>query len=143
MADTKSPMKLRVVLIIAVVILFLSSAGALNHALALKAAASAGIEIDGWLVFIRSVLMLIAQAISAGAASFFILRGSVLAAHNASGMFLSIMLASVALNGVKLVGAPSWQMFLSAVWFFFLAWLLWRVVPNTSLNPDAAKRSAG
>jgi hypothetical protein len=143
MTNTNGHKALKIVLVLSIIVLLLSVVGMVNYALALKASIIQDVEIGGWIVFLRSVVVLAVEGLSAGVALFFIIRGSVLAAHNSSGVFLVIMVMALLVKGARFMNAPTWQLFLGAAWLTFLAWLLWRIVPNTSLNQDAAKRRAG
>jgi len=143
MTNTNGHKELRIVLVLSIIVVLLSVVGVVNHELALKAAITRNVEIGGWSEFLRSAVILSVEGLSAGGALFFIIRGSVLAAHNSSAVFLAVMVMALLLKGARFIDAPVWQVIFGAVWLGFLAWLLWRVVPNTSLNQDAAKRRTG
>jgi hypothetical protein len=130
-------------MVVAAIVFLLSIAGTINHIVVVREAVGSVPEIDGWSVFARSAILLLAEGVSAGATLFFITRGSVLAAYNSSGVFLAIMLFALLIIGGRIMEAPAWQLSLSGGWLVFLVWLLWRVAPNTSLNRNATRDREG
>lgn len=135
MRNIKNNTTLKAVLVLAIVVLCLSAVGLALHIVALKQAMGLAVEIEGWHVLIIRAITLFCQLVVSIAAIYYIFRGTALAAHNYAGVFLTVMIVASLVAGFQtIVAVQTWQFIFGVTWLSLMAWLLWRVLPKTSIK---------
>ena len=123
----------RAILGVAVLNLALSGIGVSNYVHAFRAASAQSIPFPAWAPFYWTTLSVGIEGVLATVIPVCSLTGRIAAAYNAAVALLLLLVGHILLSVQMIVAGPIWISCLALGWFLFIATLLVRIVPKSSM----------
>ena len=138
--EKHSAVEFRAILGVSLLNLVLSGIGARNYIVEFRNAASQSIPFPEWAPFYWAAMGVGFEGILAFAVLLCGLRGRIAGAYSAAVALLLFMIGHVVVAAPKIVAGPLWISCFALGWFLFIATLLVRILPKSSIFISATQR---